>query len=282
MYRPPPPFREKADMRPVLFEFGPFQLHTYGLTAALAFLAGLYYMQWQARRNKLDVEFAADLAFLFVIVGVIGSRILYIAVTWDRFRDDLWSLFAIWKGGLVFYGGPLLVLPVAFWVFHRRKVPSFAYADLGAAAMILALGIGRLGCLAAGCCYGKVTSVPWGIVYPATVGADYLRQGLPVHPTPIYEFVGCLSIVGISIWLNAIKKQDGIVTGAVFMMYAIVRSTVERFRADEVRGFVGNTGLSTSEFISIFSFLFGLAVIVYVLRRNVPKYTFEGPKPDAK
>lgn len=268
-------------MRPILFEFGPFQLHTYGLTAALAFLAGLYYMQWQARQNGLDSEFAADLAFVFVIVGVIGARILYVMVTWDRFREDLWSVFAIWKGGLVFYGGPLAVLPAAFWIFRRKGVPPFAYADLGAVAMMLALGIGRLGCLAAGCCYGKVTDVPWGITYPPTAGSDYLRQGLPVHPTPIYEFLGCMAIVGAGILLNRFKRHDGIVTGAVFMMYAVLRYVIEQFRGDLVRGFVGNTGLSTSEFISLFSFVFGLGIILYVMKRNVSRFRVENPSGPA-
>lgn len=262
-------------MRPILFEIGPFSLHTYGLTAALGFLAALYYCQWQAARNHLDVEFSADLAFIGVITGVIGSRILYIAVTWERFADDWMQMFALWKGGLVFYGGPMLVFPVFIWLFHRKKQPFFAYADVLAVGMILALGIGRIGCLSAGCCYGKITDVPWGITYPHTAGAEYLRQGLPVHPTPIYEFLLCMAIVGISIWLNKIKKFDGLVSGWVFASYAVGRAVIERFRGDTVRGFVGETGLSTSEFISIGSLAVGIGLILVAWRRNVPRYTLD-------
>ncbi|MCW5829455.1 MAG: prolipoprotein diacylglyceryl transferase [Deltaproteobacteria bacterium] len=266
-------------MRPILFEIGPFQLHTYGLTAAAGFLLALYYMQWQARRIRLDPEFAADLAFLFVIVGVIGARALYVLVTWERFEDNFWDVFAIWKGGLVFYGGPMLVVPVAFWVFRRKNVGAFAYSDIGAVAMMLSLGIGRFGCLAAGCCYGKVTGVPWGVVYPPAAASDYLRQGLPVHPTPIYEFLACMAIVGLGIVLNQYKKHDGITTGMVFITYAIARSVIELYRGDTVRGFVGDTGLSTSQFISLFSVLFGLGIIAWAYWKKKPRYYWDGVPP---
>ncbi|MEW6776424.1 MAG: prolipoprotein diacylglyceryl transferase [Bdellovibrionota bacterium] len=250
-------------MHPILFEIFGRPVHTYGLTAATGFLLGFFYARWQARQTNQDEEQAADLCFYAIIFGVLGSRILYVAINWPYFSEHLLDIVRIDKGGLVFYGGPVFTAIPLWYVIWKRKLSVMAYSDIIMPATILGLGMGRLGCLAAGCCYGRPATVPWAITYPVGSSPDEAYGGLPVHPTPLYEFAACLFIVGVAVWWNQRKKVHGETFFLTIILYAVLRSTIEFFRGDSVRGFAIEGVLSTSQLISL---LVGVAAVVAWLR----------------
>lgn len=175
-------------------------------------------------------------------------------------RDCLaWAKF--YQGGLAYYGGLVGGTAAAVWVAVRDRLPILKVADVTAMGVAMGLFFGRIGCFLGGCCYGLVTDSVLGTRFPAWSAASegQYREGLlkhpgleslPVHPTQLYEAVGCLAIsVFLSVWGPCKKRFDGQVSLLFLVLYAILRFGLEFFRADD-RGLW--FGVSTSQWISIF------------------------------
>ena len=163
-------------------------------------MAGVKTCSAQAARDGFTdprvKESLYKLAFQGVACGILGARLFYAATHWQDFQNDWIGILKIWEGGLVFYGG-LLGASGGFYVWNRSKAISASWTQvLDWASPSLAFGhaIGRLGCFAAGCCFGKPTNVPWGVTF--THPESLAPLGLPLHPTQIYES-GFLVILGI-------------------------------------------------------------------------------------
>ncbi len=174
-------------------------------------------------------------------------------------RDCL-SVFKVWKGGLVFYGGFLFAAGFAIWFIRRFGLPFWKLGDVFGYILPLGLFFGRVGCILNGCCYGARTGVPWAVRYGAWLGPweDHLKAGLiagnsphslHVHPTQLYSaFTNLAIFLVLYFWLYPRKKWDGQVLGAFLVSYAVTRFLVEMFRADP-RGAL--LGLTTSQLISV-------------------------------
>ena len=185
-------------------------------------------------------------------------------------RDCL-RAFKFWYGGLAYYGGLFLAIPVGIWFVRRRKMPVWKVGDLAGYAIPLGLVFGRTGCLLAGCCYGEVTDSVLGIQFPAHSPAwdQHVQDGLiarssqyslPVMPTQPMEAIACLLIFLFTyFYLRPRRRFDGQVFFTSMMLYAVARFVIEFFRADP-RGEL--LGLSTSQLLGIPLFAFG-AVMYY-------------------
>lgn len=247
-------------MHPILFEIGGFPIHSYGILVALGFLAGTAVIRQGARKRGWDTETVVDFCFLCLLVGFLGCRVFFVLTQLSYFAERPLEIFYIWEGGMVFYGGPIFVVPWAFWYIRRKKLKFRPLADLCMQGLTLGHAIGRLGCLAAGCCYGGRCDLPWAVRLHSELVDIHLR-GLPLHPTQIYEAVLLLALFFFLRWVDARKRFDGQVMLVYFMIYPLLRSFVEIFRGDEVRGFVVPDIISTSQFISILVFI--AAAVVY-------------------
>ena len=192
--------------------------------------------------------------------GLVGSRLTYGLVNARSFFHacvdgagpwwrDCTSLFAIWEGGLVFYGGVAAAAVVAL-VFARREGWSFGdVGDLFAPALAIGHAFGRLGCFAAGCCFGKETAARFGVAFPrGSVAFDVLeRAGAiplgagetpPLHPTQLYEAAGELALFGLLCALRPrLRRRPGALLLCYLGLYALFRFVVEIFRGDVLRGF---------------------------------------------
>ena len=276
-------------------------LHTYGLLIATAFLVGLYLAGRGAKRAGLDQERVMDLTFWILIAGMVGSRILFIIVNWDDYAKDPISVFYFWKGGLVFYGGFIGAALVSYFYMRRHGMPFFAYADVLIPSVSLGHAIGRLGCFAAGCCWGGACDVhfalaarfpPEALAYQSQLVQHVISAGaattLPVYPTQLYESLGELTLfLVLTLWRTR-KRFNGELLALYLVLYAPLRSLVEMFRGDEERGRVFNFlgpwakkawwNLSTSELISVGIFAFGLGLFFW-LRRKSPAGDARPPAP---
>jgi len=173
-------------------------------------------------------------------------------------RCTTWAQF--WAGGLTYYGGLIAATAVAVWLCRRDRFPLGKAADASALGIAVGLGFGRMGCLLAGCCFGRTSDVPWAMTFPpysdasdaqAKLGLIDSRavESLAVHPTQIYESVGCFAIAAFLIlWLSGRKRYDGHVFLAFLGLYAVLRFLLEFWRADDRGGFIG---LSTSQLIGL-------------------------------
>src|SRR5437660_12860088 len=182
-------------------------LHTYGLLIATAFLVAMQLAGRSARRAGLDRERVMDLCFWILLAAMVGSRILFIMVNWQDYAHDPASIFAFWKGGLVFYGGFISASLVSIRYMRKHRMPFFPYADAIIPSVAIGHAIGRLGCFAAGCCWGAACDarLPWAakfppesLAYQSQAASHLLAPGalytIPIHPTQLYESLGELGI----------------------------------------------------------------------------------------
>lgn len=252
-------------MFPILLQIGPFTLHTYGLMVALGFLAALHVARLQFARFSLPVDQLDRIVLYLMIFGLLGARTLYFAVDdFVELRGNPFSFLRVWEGGLVFYGGVitgLLTLIIYSW---RSGLRFLSLTDAFAAPLLLGHAIGRLGCFAAGCCYGKPTDLPWGVSFrhPASLAPRFAA----LHPTQLYEFAGNLVLFLSALALSRRKIRPGTLTAFYAVSYGAFRFLMELLRGDD-RGF-SHFGVSPSQLVALVLIAAGAGVFLYAKKEN--------------
>jgi phosphatidylglycerol:prolipoprotein diacylglycerol transferase len=259
-------------MRPVLLtlhlgsrEVG---IHTYGVLIAAGLAAGLALAAREARRRQMDGGRVLDFAFWAIVLGFVGARVAYGLANLGTFAracagvagprplvgvvSDCTRIFHVWEGGLVFYGGIAGAALVALHFARRERWSFWALGDVFAPAVALGHALGRVGCFAAGCCFGKATSAAsaWGAAFPrGSVAFDELSSfGLvapgasftpPLHATQLYEAAGegllCLALLAVR---PRLRTRPGALALLYAGGYAALRFVVEIFRGDVARRYV--------------------------------------------
>ncbi len=256
-------------MFPVLFEISSFTIYSYGFFIAIGYLSSITIGVWLGKKEGLDPAKLVDLGFYLLLFGFLGARILFIITRWDHYIANPAEIFYIWEGGLVFLGGFLLSLAFCIWYLHRNKMPVLTVLDLGAPAITIGHAFGRLGCLAAGCCHGKFCELPWAIVLNSTHVQKNL-QGLPIHPTQIYSATGLFLLGGAMIYVWHKRKFRGQVSLIYLTLYPVLRSIIEIYRGDSIRGYIIPGYVTTSQFISFL--IFTAAITAYFVMRSRPEF----------
>jgi phosphatidylglycerol:prolipoprotein diacylglycerol transferase len=232
---------------------GPLTLHTYGVLLAAAFVAGLWIAARQARREKLDPDKITDLAVYVLIAGLIGAKLGLLVVEWHYYKSNWRELLSLLQSGGVFYGGLLAAFPVAFFYIRKSGLPGWKAADALIPGVVIGQSVGRLGCFAAGCCYGKPAQLPWAVTFRDLYAARTVGTPVdtPLHPTQLYESLATLLILLLLLWISARKRFDGQVLLSYLLVYSGARFGIEYLRGDAARGFVFGGVLSTSQLVAI-------------------------------
>ncbi len=257
-------------MFPKLFDLGPLTIYTYGVLLAAAYLSGLRLAMTRGRRFGLDPGRVLDLGIYIIISALAGAKLLLFLVEWRTFTSSPAELVTLLRSGGVFYGGLILAVAVAFWYIWRHRLPFWTTCDAFAPGIALGHVVGRLGCLAAGCCWGVPTNVPWAIVFTNPLAAANVGTPLdiPLHPTQLYEAGAELLILAL---LLVTERKGRSFAGRTFwaymLLYAISRFVIEIYRGDP-RGTVGV--LSTSQFISVVLAPLSIVMLVW-LSRTTPQ-----------
>ncbi len=258
-------------MHPLLFEiplFSGIRVYTYGVLVALGFVVGITWTVREGKKIGIAPDIVMDLAFYIILATLVGARLLYIIVEWHRYALDILGIFRIWEGGLVFYGGLISSILVSIFYLKKHRLPFFKVADLFMPGVALGHAIGRLGCLAAGCCYGRPADGFFAaLTFPATE-YSLAPAGIPLFPSQLMEMAAELGIFLILTLASRRKKFDGAVFLLYIVLYSVARSILETFRGDVVRGFVIPGWLSTSQFVSIIMFLVATALYCYLRPHN--------------
>ena len=259
-------------MYPEIFRIGNFPINTYGVLLALAFLLALVVAARLAERDGLPRERIYDLGLWLLLAAIIGSKLLLLVVE-PEYRADparLLSLDFLRSGG-VFYGGFLGAVLTAYLLVRRYRLPWWQTADACAPGIALGQAIGRQGCFAAGCCWGKPTDAPWGVRFSEL---GHQVTGVPIdahlHPTQLYESFAAFFFFGLLVWLHRRKTFNGQVILAYGVLYGATRFLIEFFRDDprgDVLGITSLTHLSTSQLISLLVALGSLVILVIRWRR---------------
>ncbi len=248
-------------MHPILFRLGSLNIYAYGFFVAVGFILGFFLAVRRSREEGIPLERVVDLLFCIVLSAIIGSRILFVLVNLEHYREYPLQIFNIWEGGLVFYGGLILAVAVSLGYLRWNRLPVWKVADLFSPAIALGLFFGRLGCFFAGCCYGKETSLPLGVVFidPNSLA----RLNVSLHPTQIYEALGGLLLFLFLSWKTKRKVFNGEIFFLFLLLYSAIRFLIE-FLRDDPRGFLFGGLLSTSQGIGIFLALTSLFMLFYL------------------
>jgi len=248
-------------MHPILFQFGSIKIYAYGFFIAVGFILALVFAVRRARREGIPFENVVDLFFYTVLSAFLGARILFVLINFDDYRQNPLHIFRLWEGGLVFYGGLIPAALVAFLYMRRRRLPAWKLADLISPLITLGLFFGRIGCFLAGCCYGKETSLPWGVVFKNPESLALLN--VPLHPTQLYDAANGLAIFLFLNWMQKRKTFDGQIFWLFLFLYSITRFLIEIFRGDP-RGFLFGGLLSTSQAVGVLLAIFSLFMLFYM------------------
>ncbi|MGH9492924.1 MAG: prolipoprotein diacylglyceryl transferase [Terriglobales bacterium] len=246
-------------MLPVLFHlrtaWGEFNLPTYGLMAALGLIVGLSINVRLAKRQGIDPDVAWNLGIYAILSGILGAKILFVLQEWSYYSTHPGAIFsfATLQAGGIWYGGLLGALAVSIWYVQHHRLPVLKTCDAFAPGVALGHAFGRLGCFAAGCCFGKHTDLPWGVTFTNPIANQVVGTplGIQLHPTQIHEFLVELANFFILLWLFKRKKFDGQVIGAYLFLYGFARYFLEFLRDDPGRGTVFGGAMSVSQFVSI-------------------------------
>ena len=248
---------------------GNIALPMYGIcTMVGTVFALLAVFKLRKKGSPISEDNLLDALIWAILLGFICSKLLYFIVDPPQMPHSWREVWDLISAGLVFYGGLLGGLLGLVFVSFKTKKNIITYTDLMAPCFCLAHAGGRIGCLMAGCCYGMEYSGPCAVVLDGV-------SRLPTQPMEA-GFLVILSGILMAVFLK--KPRRGTVTGWYMILYAVWRFIIEFFRADE-RGSVG--ALSTSQFISLFIFAFGLYLLVRARKAPNDFTAEEAPKADA-
>jgi phosphatidylglycerol:prolipoprotein diacylglycerol transferase len=238
---------------------------TYGVLVSLGVLIGLWISVRNSERLGINPDRAWDLGILIVLCGIVGSKILYIINEWGSHYAadpaDIFSFSTLQAGG-VFSGGLIAALLAAAWYMRRHKLPALRTMDAFAPGLALGHAIGRIGCFAAGCCFGKPTHHFWGVTFTSQFASQ--NAGTPLHiplePTQLFEAAVELANFLFLTWLLKRRKFEGQVFGAFLFLYGIARFFLEFLRDDPGRGSVFGGAMTGTQLIAIGLVIGGMLV----------------------
>lgn len=250
---------------PVFLAIGPLQFRWYGLMYVIAFICTYVILRQEVVRKGLSLskDDVADLLFYGAVGVVLGGRFGYILFyNASYYLEHPVRIFAVWEGGMSFHGGFLGVI-TGFWLYSRRKgIPFWNLIDMAALCAPVGLGLGRLGNFINGELYGRITDLPWGIIFP-TGGP------LPRHPSQLYEAL----LEGFLLFLivYVVSRRTTVVGVAAWTFcggYGLFRFLVEFVRQpdDQIGFFLGL--FSMGQLLSFPMFLLGTSMAVWLARRS--------------
>jgi len=243
-------------MKNELLTIGPVTLYGYGLMIAIGVIAAYMAAEYRAKKYGMRHDRIYALTVWCFIGGILGAKLLYYITELNDIIADPKLLLKI-SGGFVVYGGIIGGILAGYLFCRREKLNFLQYFDLVMPSIALAQGFGRIGCLFAGCCYGIETNSPLGIIFHES---KYAPNGVRLVPTQIISSVLDFIHFFILITFAKRKKADGQVAGLYLILYSAGRFAIEFFRGDLDRGKVWS--ISTSQFISIFTFFIGLVIFI--------------------
>ena len=277
-------------MHPIIIQFGPFTIYSYGLCIAIAFLAAIATAAARARRFGWGAENAYDTCLCAMIASLIGSRLFYVLESPWEFASAPWEVFMVWKGGLSYYGGFIGAVVAGAVYLKKRRLGVAEGFDLLIPSVSLVQAIGRIGCFFNCCCFGRVSDLPFAVTFPEgspaysyqLYEACIIRPGsactLPVHPAQLYETLMDLGIfIALSCALSR-KKYNGQVFLLYFVLYGAGRFALEFLRADNPAVMsLGGFALNLQQLISLAALVIGTVVLLWAGARNRKKAVVSGP-----
>ncbi len=264
-------------MLPALFRIGDFFLPTYGLLVTLGFLIGLWMAGRLGRHAGLNTDAVLNLGIYSALAGIIGAKLLLILMDLEYYSQrphEIFSLTTLQAGG-IFYGGLIAALLTAAVYMRRKGLPGLVTMDVFAPAVALGHAIGRLGCFAAGCCWGIESHWPWAVTFtnPDANRLFGTPLNIPLHPTQVYEMLA-EALAFVILYRRFFRPHaPGAIIGLYLVLYSSARFAIEFVRAhDEANPYYGP--FVTEQWIALALILTGF----WLMRKNRKLVKAPAPK----
>jgi len=255
-------------MYPELFHLGFIHLRSYGVLLAIAFLVGTALGLREARRLGLDEDKLINVILVTLVASVIGARALYVIEHLAEFRRQWGSVLALWQGGLTLYGGVVAGALAGLTAAQRFGLPRWLVADALTPSLALGTMFGRIGCFLNGCCYGRPTTLPWGVRFPASSFAALEFGDVPVHPSQLYNAAAGLALFTFFWLLRRRFRTPGVMFWSFLALFALVRIPIDVTRSYEPEAVMvrGALQLTESQAFSLALAMFSLLMILRLRR----------------
>lgn len=248
-------------MFPVLFHIGSFPVRSFGILLIIGFFVGMMIAKKRAPRYGIDPNRLWDLAILLIVFGVLGARVVYIAQEWSYYSQHRNEIFSLKFDGLTSFGGLLFGLIVMVIWCKRTKTSFLAAMDVFAVPLLVAHAIGRVGCLANGCCYGGPTNLPWGVHFHDVLGIH--------HPAQIYDSLMTLGGVGLLLLAERRHLAPGQSMSLMFLFYGLSRFIYEFWRAGSSSTYWGSLPITEAQVMAGALVVAGFVMFLIFGRRGI-------------
>jgi len=258
-------------MFPRLISIGNFFVPTYGTLVALGFLVGLFITVRLAKREGLSSDLIANLGIYCGIAGLLGGKLGMFLFDWKIYWHEPGQIFTreTLQAAGVYQTGLLVAFIVAVLYIRRNKLPWLDTLDVFAPGVAIGHAIGRLGCFAAGCCWGRPTHLPWAVTFtnPQANELTGVPLGIPLHPTQLYDSGAEAIIFAFLLWRIRGQHRAGEIIGSYMVLYSVARFFIEFLRIHEQPT---ELGLSLTQWISIGTLLLGIWLLLNRAPRPQP------------
>jgi phosphatidylglycerol:prolipoprotein diacylglycerol transferase len=255
-------------MHRTIIDFGSVGIRSYGVMLVIAFWLGIELSSRLAAKRGMDPARILDLGLVVLFSSLVGSRLLYVVSHLGEYAHDKLGVFRIWEGGLTFYGG--LVAGVVFGILYlkRKGLRVLEVTDIVSPQIALGIALARVGCFLNGCCFGKETGLPWGVVFPPDCQAGWVLPGLHLHPTQLYSAAANLAIFVFLRTMLRRRLPAGMVFSAFIVLYGTWRFAIDYLRYYETSMYLGSVSITWNQVFSLAMVAAGLAIGLMVMKRG--------------
>lgn len=256
-------------MHPDIAQWGFLHIRSYGLMLAAAFLVGTWLGLRESKRLGLDEDKVVNIILIVLIASVLGARALYVMEHVQEFRREWVTVVALWQGGLTLYGGIVAGTAAGLMAARQFGLPMWSVADALTPSVAIGAGIGRIGCYLNGCCYGRPTTLPWGVAFPADSYPGLEFGNALIHPSQLYLAGVSVFLFLLTWWLRTRLRVPGTLFWLFIVLFALARIPIDFTRAYEPEATLlraGALAITESQLTSFAFALFGLLMIVRLRR----------------
>ncbi len=253
-------------MHPTLFKIGTFEIHSYGLLLAVAFLVAIQIFVSRGKRRGIPEEKLHTISLIILILAIVGGRGLFVLTHWSDYASEPLAMLRLWEGGLMLYGGYILAIAGGILYVRRSGLAVWKIADAAAPAMALGIGIGRLGCFLNGCCFGLPSTLPWAVRFPAGSYSSFAYPGSPLHPSQLYLALAGALLFVVLLRLDQTPRFDGRLFWIAVAFDAVLRFGIDFTRYYDSTSFLGKVGGLSFNINQVLSaLLFGTALLMLTM-----------------